>query len=254
MWSKSSSTELGADGRSPTLTAEGIPDHQGVELRVVFPTEWLTSTSGATVHPGDGLEGILADEEAAALRTETSRQGLRNSLMIVVGMAGLLPLYLAFVFLRHGKEPRVRYDREYEQGPPSALEPAMVGALVRQGKADESGFVATIFDLIRRGVLTAEPVTIERRTWGGLRSEQISDLQIGLGEDPGRMRDFERTTLTVLNRVLEDGPRPLTEFRKAIREDAAANAKSYDVFGDRVKGAFKAAKDRLKKNGYNEIT
>ena len=38
--------------------------------------------------------------------------------------------------------------------------------------------------------------------------------------------------MSVVGRVLELGPRPLHEFREAIRDDAAANAKSYESFRD----------------------
>ncbi|MBU1865588.1 MAG: DUF2207 domain-containing protein, partial [Actinobacteria bacterium] len=232
------STTLGTDGRSPALAADGIPSRQWVEFRVVFPADWLTSTGGATVKSGSGLAGILAEEEAYAARGDTERRGTRNSLLIVVIAAGLLPLFVAGAYLRHGREPKVDYDLRYEQSPPTALAPALVGSLLRQGGSDEADFVATMFDFIRRGVLTAQPTTVEQRTWGGLRREQISDLLVGLGPDPGGLRDFERSVLTVLKRVLGDGPTPLTEFRKAIREDAAANAKTYQVFEKRTRAAL----------------
>jgi len=236
-------TALGTDGGVPSLAADGIPSRQWVEFRVVFPADWLTSTAGATVRSGNGLAGIRAEEEATAERTAATRKGIRDSLLVGAGAAALLPLYLAAAYRRHGKEPRVDYDREYEQSPPTALHPALVGSLLRQGKANEADFVATMFDLIRKGVLTAAPATVERETWGGLRKEQISDLEIGLGPDTGTLRDFERSTLTVMKRILGDGPRSLTEFRKVIREDAAANAKTYDVFEAKTRKAL--IRDRL---------
>ncbi len=51
--SVSGSTSLGDDGISPSLTAEGIPSGQWVELRVVFPRSDLESTGGATVIAGE---------------------------------------------------------------------------------------------------------------------------------------------------------------------------------------------------------
>ncbi len=104
----------------------------------------------------------------------------------------------------------------------------MVGALMAQGAVGEHEFAATMVDLIRRGVLTAERVASTKSTWMGLRTEDISDLEIGLGDVSQPVTEYERHVRTILTRVLEDGPQPLTEFRKRIREDAAANASTYE--------------------------
>ena len=65
--------------------------------------------------------------------------------------------------LRPGAEDG--YDREYEQEPPSELEPALVPSLVAQRtRVGSNEFTATLFDLIRRGRYKAEGVTTERRT------------------------------------------------------------------------------------------
>ena len=157
-------------------------------------------------------------------------QGHRNSLLVVAGAAALLPLYLA------GCLPT---PRQRTQG---RLRPR-VRAVAADCAAPGPGRITAPPGEGRRGRLRRHDVRPHpegcphRRTHHGRTQdlgrtapEQISDLEIGLGPDPGTLRDFERSTLTVMNRVLEDGPRPLNEFRKAIREDAAANAKTYDVF------------------------
>ena len=48
--------------KGATLSAGDIPAHQWVELRVVFPRNLLTSTTGAKVVPGNGLAKILKEE------------------------------------------------------------------------------------------------------------------------------------------------------------------------------------------------
>ncbi len=236
------STSLGAGGISPSLTAADVPDHQWVEFRVVFPRHLLDQTTGAAVVSGRGLDGILAEEEAAAERAEREEHGRSASLWIVAVTAGLVPLSLIGSYLRFGREPRIRYDLEYEHAPPTEHAPALIAGLAGQGKVDEAAFTATLFDLIRRGVLTATPTSVERKTWAGLRREKISDLEIALQDDSDPMRDFERSAMAVLKRVLDDGPQPLTEFRKRIRSDAAENAKSYTSFRNRVSKALVRAK------------
>ena len=161
------------------------------------------------------------------------------SLWLFGGLLAAIPAALFGAFRRFGREPKVAYDREYEQAPPSDLEPALVPALLSQGRVDEKGFTATLFDLIRRGVLTASPETVERVTWAGMRREQISDLVIGLAEgDPGPLREHETRVMTVMRRVLDEGPQPLTQFRTRIRADAAANANTYDSFRESVQKAL----------------
>ena len=225
------STSLGSDGVSPILTAEGIPSGQWVELRVVFPRSGLQSSDGASVVAGNGLDEILGYEEAQDSQAATDRT-LLIFLVSTLALLTFLPATVAVlvIYRRHGREPDVAYDREYEQEPPSNHPPAVIGGLLRQGPVGTEDFVATMFDLIRRGALSAQPVTVEKSTWMGLRREDISDLQIGLADVNRAEGAVEKPVMDILTRVLAEGPLPLTEFRKEIREDAAANASSYDKF------------------------
>jgi uncharacterized membrane protein len=234
-------TSLGEDGVSLRLTASDIPAGQFVEMRVVFPRELLDSTGGASVRSGAGLQGILEEEAAEARRVEEERRNSRALLRLLplLALLSFVPAlsFAAFLYPRYGRERRVDYDREYEQEPPTDDAPAAVGVLMGQrNNVGVREFTATMFDLIRRGALTAEPVTVERKTWAGLRTEVISDLQIGMGKRI-EMNAYESSVMTVVRRVLKEGPQPLTEFRERIRKDATGNAKTYQVFQDRVRKA-----------------
>lgn len=236
-------TFLGDDGVSPGLEARSVPPHRFVEIRVVFPPDLLGSRDGTTVIAGDGEDIVIGAEEEWAQQANDARDAARNGLIggvvafvaLVFGAGGL-------VYLRYGREPRTGYDREYEQFPPTELSPAEVGALVSQGAVTEKQFTATLFDMIRKGVVTAEPAQVTRTTWGGLRSEEITDLVIGLTDEDTGLRDFEQSVLTVLRRALAGGTMPLHELNDAIRSDAAANAKTYQTFRDRVLGAVRRAR------------
>jgi uncharacterized membrane protein len=233
-------TSLGDDEVSPSLQASNIPAEQWVEIRVVFPREELSATNGATVVPGDGLPTILAEEEAFNENAEQAARAGRTGLIWGSVFALLTAIGLGgFVYFRYGREPRVDYDRQYEQEPPSDLTPAEVGALISQGSVTEKEFTATMFDLIRRGVIGASPTQVERSTWGGLRTETITDLVLSVPEKESQLRNFEQSLINVVGRVLELGPRPLHEFREAIRDDAAANAKSYQDFRDQALGGVR---------------
>ncbi|HEX6302274.1 MAG TPA: DUF2207 domain-containing protein [Acidimicrobiia bacterium] len=234
---------LGDDDVSPGLEARSVPPHTFVEIRVLFPPELLTSTDAVTVLSGSGEEVILSEEEnwvqQANDAREAARDGLLGGALVFVGLVGGAG---GLVYLRYGREPRTGYDREYEQLPPSELKPAEVGALVTQGAVSEKQFTATLFDLIRQGVITAEPTTVTRATWAGLRSEEITDLMLGLTDKDTGLRDFEQSVLTVLKRAMAGGPIPLHELNGAITADRSANATTYQSFRERVLGAVRRAR------------
>ena len=249
--SVSGKTSLGPDGVSPTLFASDVPAGQFVEMRVVFPRELLTSTGGARVEPGDGLQEIM-DEEAAEARSEARKAWLQAWLVRLQPLFGLLLVVvsvgvMAFVYQRYGREPQVDYPVRYEREPPTNDPPAVIGAIITQKPSVGSReFTATLFDLIRRGVLRAQPVSVKQ---GGFWGEKtVTDLRVHLGSyDPGSIEDFERSVLAlevferrVLNvaeRVLLHGPVNLTDFEERIKDgdDRQANRSSYESFRDAVK-------------------
>ena len=235
--SVSGKTSLGPDEVSPSLVAKDVPAGQFVEMRVVFPRELLSSTGGARVEPGDGLQEIM-DEEAAEARSEARDAWLLRlqplfGLLLVVLSAGTM----AFVYLRYGREPKVDYDERYEREPPTNDPPAVIGAIISQKPSvGTREFTATLFDLIRRGVLEAQPVSVKKGSlWG---EKTMTDLRVDLGSgESGSLADFERRVLTVAKRVLSDGPVNLTDFEERIKDgdDREANRSSYESFRDAVK-------------------
>jgi uncharacterized membrane protein len=245
--SVSGKTSLGPDKVSPTLIASDVPAGQFVEMRVVFPRELLTSTGGARVEPGDGL-GEIMEEEAAEARSEARKawlmrlQPLFGLLLVLVSVGAM-----AFVYQRYGREPKVDYGERYEREPPTNDPPAVIGAIITQKPSVGSReFTATLFDLIRRGVLKAEPVSV--KTDGLLGEKTMTDLRVDVGSgDPDSIEDFARNVLTLENferrvlnvaeRVLSHGPVNLTDFEVRIKDsdDRGANRSSYESFRDAVK-------------------
>jgi uncharacterized membrane protein len=227
--SVSGKTSLGADGISPRLSAKDVPPGQFVEMRVLFPRELLTSTEGARVKPGEGLKQIM-EQEAADARSEARQAWLMRLLQPLVGLLLVVLSVgtMVFVYLRYGREPKVDYEGRYEREPPTDDPPAVIGAIITQKPSVGSReFTATLFDLIRRGVLKAEPVSVKR---GGLRGEKtMTDLRVRLGSYYSvALTDFERRVLNVAKGVLSDGPVNLTDFEKRMKDGDEHDRRAYD--------------------------
>jgi uncharacterized membrane protein len=229
------------------LRAIDVPPEQFVELRVVFPRELLTSTAGAQVREGAALDRIVAEEAADAAAYERDRERFRNArehwplTLLVLLAAAVLPAaaIVGAVWWLYGRETPIPYDREYEQEPPSNLAPALVPSLLAQGTTVGAlEFTATLFDLIRRGRYEATPVTTDRRTWGGLRTEEIADLELAHGQDL-ELEPFEEAVADVADAVLAGEAERLSQFRDRITEDRTEQSKRFERFKKSVGAAVK---------------
>ena len=88
-------------------------------------------------------------------------------------------------------------------------------------------FTATLFDLIRRGRYRAEQVTTERKIWGGLKTQQISDLELSLGDVEAPVEAFEAPVAQVVDSIVVDGPERLSRFRDRIEDDRTGNSERF---------------------------
>ena len=221
------------DGRRANLRAVEIPAGQFVELRALFPRRVFTSTEGMRVESGPGLERIVAEERDDAAAYERDRgkiddalDNLPRTIALLLALAlGPALLVIGLVWWIYGREHGTSYDREYEQEPPTETEPALVPSLLAQGGTPGSlEFTATLFDLIRRGRYRAEPVTTERKIWGGLKTQQVADLELSLGDVEAPVEAFEAPVAQVVDSILAEGPERLSLFRDRIEDDRTANS------------------------------
>ena len=101
-------------------------------------------------------------------------------------------------------------------------------------RAGSLEFTATLFDLIRRGRYRAEQVTTERKIWGGLKTQQISDLELSLGDVEAPVEAFEAPVAQVVDSILVDGPERLSRFRDRIEDDRTGNSERFSSFKSAV--------------------
>ncbi len=224
------------------LQASSIPSHQLVDLRVVFPRSLLSSTAGAQTRSGTRLAQIVAEEESSYAAYSHDRKQIKRYehspyTWLVLLLLAFVPALavIVFVYVRFGREPKVDYERSYEQEPPSELAPALVPALVRERSgAGVNEFTATLFDLIRRGRYKAEHVTTEHPKWGGLRNTTVSDLELTPGKKLESPTSWEDAVGAIVDPILGDKGERLSRFRERIAADRSANASRFQAFKSAV--------------------
>ncbi|PIT85544.1 hypothetical protein COU36_02695, partial [Candidatus Micrarchaeota archaeon CG10_big_fil_rev_8_21_14_0_10_59_7] len=144
------------------LSVRNVPSEQWVEARIVFPRNVLSSTAGAKVMMGGGLQMILDEEANWAEENEVPWQLWFYGAVAALFLGPILLLGIgAYCYLKWGKEPAVRYQGEYERDIPYDYPPAIAGGLVGFG-ADKNDFTATVLDLVRRKYLGLKKVKKEK--------------------------------------------------------------------------------------------
>lgn len=145
-----------------TLNVSDVPANQFVEVRIAFPTSSLPLA--ATQPGGPRAPTIMAEEKKNADEANSRRMAAQATM----GFAWAAELILFFggiglalwAWLKHGREYRSNvFDGKYFREIPSNDPPAVVGALMRWGKVENSDFSATIMQMADDKAVTLEPVT-----------------------------------------------------------------------------------------------
>ncbi|WP_296008683.1 DUF2207 domain-containing protein [uncultured Adlercreutzia sp.] len=200
------------------------------KARVMFPVEWLTNLSEAARLANQGtLQYYWTSEyEAGWVDTDTSREVIRLGLVMgLLGLAAVLLVASLLVWLRWGRDRSPEFRGDYWMDEPEeGMAPAVLGRLWRWNHESPDDIVATVLDMVRRGVLVARDgslavgETVPRR--GVSSSEASAALRAeGVGEDETPLRGavspscdadvaaLDEATLRLL-RVLAPGGRALS--------------------------------------------
>ncbi len=150
------------DFSEAAVTQSSIPRRSLVELRVLLDSALFPE---ARIRTSQTYESILADERRIA-RSEMRRA--RLTIAAVIGAAVAIALFIGvyiWLYVRHGREPRLSYDALYEREPPRDIPPSVVPAILTQSKASVSempkGFTATLLECARLGYLEIHEKTGE---------------------------------------------------------------------------------------------
>ena len=169
------------DGQTTRFTVPKLPAKTFVEVRTLFPARLISGPASSE----KTLADILVEEER--FRQETIAKLNRQkwiTRLILIYLFGILPLSVIlwfFFYWRAWKSKGREYEfpdiSKYVRELPSDLPPALVDVLLKQGgKPSSQAFVATIFDLARRGFIRIEDEVKMKSGFFGAKRETKSFL------------------------------------------------------------------------------
>jgi uncharacterized membrane protein len=205
------------DDGTVDLVVDRVPAYTFVEGRVAFPSESLPA---AAVLDSPRLETILAEEDEWAQEANTERTVARVKTGGSAGVAIIVPLAAlgwAFAYWRtHGKEYKPQFQGQYFRDLPADLLPGQVSALMNMGSPDDRAIPATIMDLIDRGVIAIERVTVDKKVLLGLGSKSVETYKLTrVHEKASGLAASEKSLLTLIFSKMADGDTITMEDLKA---------------------------------------
>lgn len=208
--------EIVNDFTRAIVTQSSIPETSFVEIRTFLDPALFPQTP---LRSGQSYESLLADERRQAQRELRAGRTIIYAFGTAVILLALLVWGYLWTYFRYGKEPSVGYDAPYEHEPPRDLPPAVVPAIMTQGRVQNSempkAFAATLLEAARLGYLEMEEKQDQGLLGTGLfkdtdlvyrLTEKGGDLLAG---KPVQRKSDERALLGFEVAVLE------TVFRKA---------------------------------------
>jgi uncharacterized membrane protein len=202
------------DHRRVDFIIEDVPANTFVEARLLVSPQVF---SGVHLQNIPRYESILDEEkEAATKELEGDKPSWQANRWIGIGLfllyisIGILYIILFFVFyIKYGREPKIDYERQYEQEPPRDIPPAFLGVIMNQKALNRNdmgrAFTATLLDLARRGYMTVEE---EKMKILFIKKEYLvftfTEKNMNINSD-SELLPFEKDVLSLLQRISNDG-------------------------------------------------
>ena len=148
--------DIRSDG-TVIFTDPAVEPTMYAKARVMFPVEWLTNLSEEARLANQGtLQYYWTSRyEETWVDTDTSQEVIRLGLALgLLGLSAALLLAALIVWWRWGRERPPAFRDDYWMNPPAdAMAPAVLGRLWRWNHESPADIVATVLDMVRRGVL-----------------------------------------------------------------------------------------------------
>jgi uncharacterized membrane protein len=199
------------DLQTVRFIATNIPSHQFLEIRVVWPAgrvQGIAATGYTREKIREEEREYVQETIRKAMKAREARESQKR-LMKQIGLVWVLwqivgPLLWLVVYLylwnRIGKDYRFDDRPEYFREIPSALPPALVQVLRREGLSVQPvAFTATIFDLGRKGYLEIMDEQFEKKTLFGTRIKTRTIFILRkFWKDDNQLRQYEKEVLSFL--------------------------------------------------------
>ena len=147
--------DIRSDG-TVIFTDPAVEPTMYAKARVMFPVEWLTNLSeGARLANQAPCSTTGRAVTRNVVDTDTSQEVIRLGLALgLLGLSAALLLAALIVWWRWGRERPPAFRDDYWMNPPAdAMAPAVLGRLWRWNHESPDDIVATVLDMVRRGVL-----------------------------------------------------------------------------------------------------
>jgi predicted membrane protein DUF2207 len=203
------------------VTQSRIPESSFVEVRALLDPALFIQ---APLRTGPDMASLLADERQQSGRTwGIARLASLGFVLAGILIVGLIVGYV-WTYLRYGREWKVIYETIYEREPPRPLPPAVVPAILTQGRAQRSelpkAFAATLLEAAHLGYLDIEE-TQDRGVLGtGLLKD--TDLVFRLTDKGLALLDQRRPPYPTLSR----STRPQDGLARGLRPSDESSALS----------------------------
>lgn len=219
-------------GETASVSIDRLKQGQNVGMRAVFPRDAVTTTGGAEVDRGDGLDEIKAeeakldDEYSTFDRLENFVAGNVLLVSVVLGLLGLLGVAILCLLARE----RPADVPEYLPEPPEDIPPALGFALAREGEYDQRVILATLLDLVDRGYYEARPAP----------GKEL-DLEVRVAEDrpsgKDRLEKYEVTTLDFFDRLLKTDWAAIGKMKDQVPEHSSSWRTRWENLNEKLDGA-----------------
>ena len=202
--------DIRSDG-TVIFTDPAVEPTMYAKARVMFPVEWLTNLSEEARLANQGtLQYYWTSRyEETWVDTDTSQGVIRLGLALgLLGLSAALLLAALIVWWRWGRERPPAFRDDYWMNPPAdAMAPAVLGRLWRWNHESPDDIVATVLDMVRRGVLE-------------VRDDEL--VIPAAGEEPAKRVEGESSVALAAPRAADVGADDAPDAADAANAEQAA--------------------------------
>ena len=230
-----------------TLPGVGAGSSEYAEARITFPASWLSDTQ--TIDASK-LQKILSEEQSWADLANAQRQAAIVFSYGSLALACLVALgsiaFSLFSWGRYKRTHKPQFDDDYFRDVPSDDHPAVLGALLSNGKPHGKELTASLMRLTDIGAIQLDLVrTIKQGSLGDEQTEEdyrLTRTEQDISQESKNKKKIDYATLTFLfDKVARYGGSRQELYFNSVKVIAKVHAeqysRAYKVWGLTIEGA-----------------